>query len=233
MADQDMLHTADIVKAALPFIDNKSRTMAELFVKVFELMGSFRTIRSSSNMAACGYDAGKIDLEGLLNGIRPVCSNKEREMVDRFLSFFNMRKMIEMYNNLMETMKTMQEFGGFPFGDTGNEADSDNVTGNFGGLNFESIFKNFQNSSSSDSTQAADEFQTKEAEEDKDFTETSNDNKTNSANSGFGSKDTMFEMLKTMVPPDKLSTFENLSMLLNTMSYDNSSKPENKERNDG
>jgi hypothetical protein len=44
----------------------------------------------------------------------------------------------------------------------------------------------------------------------------------------------MFDMLKAMVPPEQMSTFENLSMLLNTMSYDNTNKPDDsKEQKDG
>jgi hypothetical protein len=44
----------------------------------------------------------------------------------------------------------------------------------------------------------------------------------------------MFEMLKSMVPPEQLGTFENIRMLLNTMSYDNNSKSDDsKEHENG
>jgi hypothetical protein len=249
MADQDMLHTAELVKAALPFVDTKTKVIAELFVKVFELMGSMKSIKGSSNMAACGFEASKMDLEGLLNGIRPLCNLREIEIVDQILNIFKMKKMFEMYNNLMETMKTMQEFGGFPFGDSGGGADTDTVAGNFGGSNFESIFQTLKGFSTSDT--AADsspaEFDRHEnnREEAGDAREKTGDTRertadtrertadSNSSSSEKNSNDMMFEMLKTMIPADKVSTFENLSMLLNTMSYDSSSKPEQKERSDG
>ena len=244
MADQDLLHTAEIVKAALPFIDSKSRVTAELFVKVFELMGSLKTMKSPDNMAACGFESDKIDFEGLLNGIRPLLSGKERTIIDRILNFFNMKRMFEMYNNMMEAMKTMQEFGGFPFGDSDNSDDAENVTGNFNSPNFESIFQTMKafNSAGSGSESNAN------PEDNYNFDSEYNNNggfgsnttasDTNSSDnaecSGNKSNDMMFEMLKGMIPPEKKSTFENLSMLLNTMSYDINSKPdENEESKDG
>lgn len=230
MADQDIFHTAEIIKAALPFVDERSRIMADTFVKVMDLMGSVKTVRSSGNMAACGFDNGKIDLEGLLNGIRPVCSIKEREVVDRFLGFFNMKKMFEMYNNMMEMMKTMQEFSGFT---NSSGEDTQNTTSNFSGFNFESIFGDMYKNQTSDTSfftanetvEAAEEAPTYKEEtpvhnEDSDTSSSfTNSNKTNN-----NSNDMMFDMLKGMVPPDKLSTIENLSMLFKTMSYDNNSK---------
>jgi hypothetical protein len=38
----------------------------------------------------------------------------------------------------------------------------------------------------------------------------------------------VLDMLKTMVPPEQISTFENLSMLFKAMSYDNTNKPNQK-----
>jgi hypothetical protein len=232
MADRDMMHTAEIVKAALPFVDSKTKGMGELFVRVFELMGTLNSAKNVENLAACGSTASKIDMEGLLNGIRPVCNHKERDIIDRILNIFNMRRMMEMYNNMMEAMKTMQEFGGFPFGDSGSSADTDTVTGNFGGMNFDSIF-NMMNQGSEekkepdiDVGQADNVNYQREAEE-------NSGNQNGNWNPGSGSNDRMFEMLKTMIPPEKQGTFENLSMLLKTMSYDNNSKPEQKESNDG
>ncbi|HHV13637.1 MAG TPA: hypothetical protein GXX75_25555 [Clostridiales bacterium] len=144
MADQDLFHTAEIVKAAIPFVDGRTQGMADLFIKVCDLMGSVKAARNPQNLAACGFTFENIDFEGLLAAVRPVCNKRERDFVDRILNFFHMKKMFEMYNNMMETMKTMQEFGGFPFGDMGQD-DASNVTSNFSGANFESIFQTLKN----------------------------------------------------------------------------------------
>ena len=304
MADQDILHTAEIMKAAIPFVDARSKAMGELFVKVFELMGAVKYIRNPSDMTALGLESYKLDMEGLLNGIRPVCNHKEREFIDRILNFFSMKRMFEMYNNMMETMRTMQEFNeGFDDSDT--DADTDTVKGNFAGSNFESIFNTFMNVSNIMNSQAmkddiepeekeeqnddedideSDENEDRGETEDKDITEdeieTDDWNKTedkketddetitengssedndknedgsigskkdkgvhkasgiadraiNKSNTGTRNNDMMMELLKSMVPQDKVSTIESLSMLFNNMSYDNNSKTDQKERNDG
>ena len=225
MADHDMFHTVEIMRAASPYFDSRSRVRVELLTKMLDLMVNLKSSTGSNNMAACGFDNSKIDIEGLLNGIRPICNNRERIFIDKILNFFNMRRMFEMYNNMMATMKTMQEFGGFPFGESN---DTVNVTGNFSGFNFESIFGNQKDSSYSESSDA----QYNENEEASDANSETGQNNYGNSNP---MNNQMFEMLKAMVPPEQLSTFENFSMLLNTMSYDNNnSKPDhNKEQSDG
>ncbi|MDD3173873.1 MAG: hypothetical protein PHF63_09460 [Herbinix sp.] len=244
MADQDFNHTADIIKAALPFVDSKTKGMAELFAKILDLMGSLKSVGNSGNLAAYGFQGSKIDVEGLLKGVRPVLDIKEREIVDRILNIFNMKRMFEMYNNMMSAMKTMQEFGGFPSGDSGNDAE--NVAGNFSGLNFESIFQSFGNNFSSegsknttntnDSENTTNHFEYSDTSttEEAPASDFNKDTTSSSFNSGSGKNNMMFDMLKTMIPPEQISTFENLSMLLNTMSYDNNSKSDDsKECSDG
>ncbi|MDF2845170.1 MAG: hypothetical protein K0R00_3596 [Herbinix sp.] len=247
MADQDLLHTSEIMKAAMPYIETKNKGFIEMFVKVFDLMGTMRSLKNPKEVAALGLAGTKIDFEGLLNAIRPLCSLREREFVDRFLNFFQMKRMFDMYNSMMETMKTMQEFGGFNFSDSGND-DTDNVTGNFSNSNFESIFEAFKNFSSDGSTenqnnQSDVNFSYDNTNEDNSAfsnqtnsydsqTEVPKDESPNDSNSSNKSNNMMFEMLKNMVPPEQKSTFENISMLLNTMSYDNSSKTVEKEHED-
>lgn len=245
MADQDLSHTADIIKAAIPFVDTKLKGMAELFAKLLDLMGSFKLIGKSSNLVALGQEAVKMDVEGLLKGIRPICNVKEREIVDRILNIFNMKRTFEMYNNMMSAMKTMQDLGGFNFGDFSKENDAENVTNNFTSPNFESIFQSFSNfnfsgdtnSSSSDtgnsSINSEPETPMEEIKEEPPKQDTESASSSTPFGSGFNMNNPMFEMLKTMIPPEQMGTFENLSMLFNTMSYDNNKSDDNKEHENG
>lgn len=244
MADQSFSHTAEVMRAALPYFDSRSKVRAEIFTKLFDVMGSLRTITSPLNMAACGFESTKFDLEGMLNGIRPICSNREREFIDRILNFFNMRRMFETYNNMMSAMKAMQGFEGFPFGDSQTGDDTDTVTGNFSGMNFESIFGNSESKSKeseadadrqSDAAFASDTDHFDHQDQEYDSEKASDGDQTpHFGNTSGPMNNKMFDMLKAMVPPEQMSTFENLSMLLNSMSYDNNSKPhDSKEQNDG
>lgn len=240
MADQDYLHTAEIMKAALPYIDTRSRGFVEIITKFLDLMASLKA--AAYNMAACGYQESKTDMEGMLNGIRPLCNNREREFIDRILSFFNMKRMMETYNNIMSAMKTMQEFDGFNFTDGDSGFNADNIAGNFSGSNFESIFNSFQSSFNTDTEAKVDDYndfpsgnETQAAENiEADYSDQKNSDSSYTENKGNGMNPKMLDMLKAMVPPEQRSTFENLSMLLNTMSYDNNSKPDHsKEQSDG
>ncbi len=221
MANLNYLHTAEIMKAALPYFDSMTKVRMEFFTKALDLMGSLNNMSSRNSMVACGYANSSIDMEGLLNGIRPLCDNKERDIVDRILNIFNMKRMFEMYNNLMNTMKTMQEFGGFPFSGEDSKDDTETVTGNFTGSNFDSIFQGggSENSSSEDSSS-------------EDTASRDYQSHTHSNENSFANDSPMFEMLKTMMPPEQQSTFENLRMLLNTMSYDNNSKSDDSKEHD-
>ena len=219
MANQNYMHTAEIMKASIPYFDSKTRSKVELISKMLDLMGSLNILGRGS-MVACGSENVNIDMEGLLNGIRPLCDHKERELIDRILNIFNMKRMFEMYNNFMSTMKTMQEFGGFNFGDGESKDDTDTVTGNFTGPNFDSIFKNFGKEFGH-----SEEAEAQSTKPDSESSEAKDSNFTNPA---------MFDMLKTMIPPEQQSTFDTLRMLFNTMSYDNNSKPDDhKEQKDG
>ena len=223
MANQNYLHTAEIMKAALPYFDSVTRIRMEFFTKALDLMGSLNTLSSRNNMVACGYENSNIDMEGLLNGIRPFCDSKERVIIDRILNIFNMKRMFEMYNNLMNTMKTMQEFGGFPFTNEDSKDDTDTVTGNFTGSNFDSIFREGGSEDTrSEDTRSEDTWSDNTRSEDT----ASRDGQSHTHNNenNFSNDNPMFEMLKTMMPPEQQSTFENLRMLFNTMSYDNNNK---------
>jgi hypothetical protein len=177
-------------------------------------------------------EAGKFDMEGMLNGIRPVCNVREREIIDRILNFFNMKRMFEMYNKMMEMMKNMQDFGGFDFSGFENSGnDAENVTSNFESPNYESIFNHMKNSSPQEKPETS--FSEEYHQTDATFPDPEKDTSPQTG-TGYKVNEKMMNMLKAMVPPEQMSTFENLSMLLNTMSYDNNSKTElNKEHNDG
>ena len=216
MANQNYLHTAEIMKAALPYFDSMTKVRLEFFTKALDLMGSLNNLSGRNSMVACGYETSSIDMEGLLNGIRPLCDSKERDIIDRILNIFNMKRMFEMYNNLMNTMKTMQEFGGFPFTDEGSKDDTDTVTGNFSGSNFDSIFREGDSEDNRSENTASQD----------------NQNHAHNNENSFTNDSPMFEMLKTMMPPEQQSTFENLRMLLNTMSYDNNSKSDDSKEHD-
>ncbi len=245
MASQNYSHTAELMKASLPYFDNRTRSQVELFSKVLDLMGSLNSLTGRGSMVAYGYEAASIDVEGILNAIRPLCDKREREFVDRILNIFNIKRIFETYNNFMNMMNVMQEAGGFSFTEEGQKDDTENVTGNFTNNIFNSIFQGFNNASEMPEEDnntpmqetAYDNYDSNEALHTDNYSNTDNYNNDNDSksnreeaphtgtNNTFKADSTMFDMFKGMVPPEQMSTFENLRMLFNTMSYDNNNKP--------
>ena len=230
MADQDLLHTAEIMKAALPYIDSPNKVMVEFMMKVFELIAYVRTLRKSLSLAACGYEAGKIDMEGMLNSIKPVCNKKERDFIDKILNIFNMKRVMEMYNSMMEVMNAMQQDGEESSFDSSAsfENSSDDLSSVW------DFYKSDMDLADNDEDQTndlnddmpkTDESQTFDAGSLFEDTGSSGQNSSSGSSSSL-LNDKMLDMLKAMVPPEKRSTFDNLSMLLSSMSYDNTSNPE-------
>lgn len=143
MADDNYMHTAEIMKAALPYVDVQTKTTMEFMYKLFDLMGSIKNLTKPNNMAACGFQKPKINIEGLLNAIKPLCTSKERDLVDRILNIFNMKKMYETYNNYMSVLKTMPGFEGSPFGSS--DINNESSPFNFNGFDFSTLFNGMSN----------------------------------------------------------------------------------------
>lgn len=207
MADSDFLHTAAMLKAALPYVDAGTQSTMDLLLKFYEFMHLLRGYRSGA-MSACGFENKKIDLEAMLNSIRPLSNEKEREMIDKLLSIFTAKRMFEMYNTYMSAMKAMQEFNDFSQ-DSSEKDTADNVAKNFSGFDFSSIFGN--SAPGSYDSQTAD----KDTPDDGHITGPDTDKVTN---------DGMLDMMKSMIPPEQMDTFENLRMLFQSMSYDDNNK---------
>ena len=240
MAEDDLLHTAEILKTALPYVDIKSRLTLELLVKLYELIICMRNF-TNKDIAACGFENEKADMETLLNSIKPKCNKDEQAFVDKMLNVFQAKRMFEMYNTYMETMNTMQGFEGFGGGDVdgdnGGDASADFMN-SFKDFDFSSILgegfdtESFLNSYRTMSSGSNDENENLVDNEANDNSNDVEDEYAADYNS-VSSKDiinedddysSMFEELKTMITPDQMQTFENLRMIFGSASYDDSNK---------
>lgn len=199
MSDSILNHNMELLKAAMPYVDSSAQSMLCLLIGFFEFMDCFLSFRSGS-MTACQCEDRKVDLEAMMNSIRPICNKKEREIVDRILSIFNAKRMFEMYNTYMSAMKAMQEFSEFSGETSADDIGSgENDGSGFSGQAFSSDAGESEGCGSGTS---------------------------DSANPGLGIDNNMMDMLKEMIPPEQMETFKNLSMLFQAMSYDDNKKTE-------
>lgn len=234
MAEDGLLHTAELLKTAMPYIDVKSRLTLELLVKLYELIICMRNF-TTNDISACDFENEKADMEALLNNIRPKCNKDEQAFVDKMLNIFQAKRMFEMYNTYMGAMNAMEGFEGF--GASSSDGSSNNDTSssfmnNFKDFDFASVFGDdfdsesfLQNYNSMSSDTTVSENYSNDVEEADDSKLTSDNNLVNENNNSSD----IFESLRSMIPPDQMETFENLRMLFDSESYDDSNKPnENK-----
>ena len=130
MGDNDFSHTAEIMKAAIPYVDTKTKTTMDLFVKFIEFQGTYQQFNSKTGLAACGFEKEDMDLEALLSGIRPCCNDKEKGFVDMILNFFNTRRIFNTYKEFMAA--TAAASGN---SDGGTEGSSEGSSSGFGSNN--------------------------------------------------------------------------------------------------
>lgn len=245
MAEDGLLHTTEMLKTALPYVNARTRLTLDLLLKLFELMVSMYNFRTN-DITACGFDENEeADMETLLNKIRPKCNKQEGSFVDQLLSVFKAKKMFEMYNSYMDVMNTMQGFEGFGgLGGFEGGMDNDfvsNFMNNFSnfdlsGIDLSSIFAGkdqdiYNDESDFDNTST---YNTSDYEDtsDKDDKLSSDENNTSDKNDRLSSDENnedydnekMFESLKAMIPPDQMGAYENLRMLFGSPSYDDNSK---------
>lgn len=161
-------HTLDLVKAAFPYLDSQSQQTMGLVIKAGELYETVHTFHQEGQVAALSLPRGSIDIEALLNGIRGVCTPKEREIVDMILNLFKMKNMYQTYSVLASAMASQsEETQDQRDGEPGNEEHDE--TQNKGGL------------------------------------------------FGMNANPNMMELLESFLTPEQKDTFDNLSMMLNTM----------------
>lgn len=126
-------HTMELIKAAVPYLDNDSKQSLDFFIKVGDLIETMGTAKSKPGLSALNLDISSIDLEGLLNSVRNVCYEKEREIVDMILNFIKAKNMYQTYTTLTQAMASQT-------GDSNDSSDTNNPFGNMG--NMASMFGN-------------------------------------------------------------------------------------------
>lgn len=253
MAEDGLLHTAELLKTALPYVDIKSRLTLDFIVKLYDLIICMQNLRTQ-DVSACGLENEKVDIETLLNKIRPKCNDNERPFVDKILNIFQAKRTFEMYNTYMEAMKTMQGFDGFNGNNSSeessefNESDVENDTSqspnikdpinSFKDFDLSTIFassttkiNNTDNPDNNDHIDSTDDFNNSNNTDNTDNTDsTHNTNDTDyTDNNNKTTSNSMIESLMAMIPPDQLESFENLRMLFDSMSYDDNNKSDENE----
>lgn len=93
-------HHLEIIKAAIPYINNSEQRVISVYVKASELAETitlFGSPNANIGITAQGSGNGGGMLE-MLNDIKAVCTTKEQEAVNMVINFFNAYQMYHSYS---------------------------------------------------------------------------------------------------------------------------------------
>lgn len=98
--DNQQSHMFQILKAAVPYLDHKSKKSVGIIIKTNELADSLHKLNTREELSTCELGEDKTDIEGMLESIRPHCNEKETELVDLVLNFIKARNLYTTYQTL-------------------------------------------------------------------------------------------------------------------------------------
>ena len=92
-------HTADILKAAFPYVNTNTQSSMNMIIKAAELADSVDEVQKQPVLSSCDINDEPLDAEALLTNVRPVCYPQEMEFVDMILNFIRARKIYHNYQD--------------------------------------------------------------------------------------------------------------------------------------
>lgn len=139
-------HIMDLIKAAVPYLDDNLKQSLDLVIKVGDLIETMGTAKQNkTGLSILSLDINSIDIEGLLTSVRKVCYDKEREIVDMILNFIKAKNLYQTYTTLTQVMASQTSDSNDP----NNSSDTNNPFGNMGNMgdmaNMASMFGNMFN----------------------------------------------------------------------------------------
>lgn len=111
------LHFIRLLKAAMPYADKRSKQSMEILMKANELIDSVTNIKQNKTheLATCDLQNTRSDLEGMLQNLKTVCTEKERDWIDLILNFTKAQKFYHTYHTMELTGQSLQKDGKNPF----------------------------------------------------------------------------------------------------------------------
>lgn len=87
----------NIIRAAIPYVNSRTRNNMEVAIKTGELAETFQSVQHSPELEACDLGEDTMDMEGLLLSVQNVCVGRDRDMVNTVLNFYKTRNLYHSY----------------------------------------------------------------------------------------------------------------------------------------
>ncbi|MBD5089671.1 MAG: hypothetical protein HDT30_12840 [Clostridiales bacterium] len=94
-------HIADLMQAAIPYVNVNQKARMEMLIKASEFVDSFQ-FTQSPELSACDISDETVDYEALLQSLQSVCTSKELELVNTILNFLKTQKIYQTYQSMRD-----------------------------------------------------------------------------------------------------------------------------------
>ncbi|MEE0418856.1 MAG: hypothetical protein UDG86_02280 [Lachnospiraceae bacterium] len=97
--DQISGGSLQIIKAALPYIEQPGQRMLAVYIKAMELSNILSFYQETSDMSACSLEPEHASFQEMLQDIRNFCTQAEQEMIDQCINIFQMINLYSSFQN--------------------------------------------------------------------------------------------------------------------------------------
>lgn len=120
----------NIIRAAIPYVNSRTRNNMEVAIKTGELAESFQSANQPPELAACDLGDDTTDVEGLLTSVQNVCIGRDRDMMNTALNFYKTRNLYRSYQKFRKESMS-PELQAASVGGSGNMNNPNNTMFNF------------------------------------------------------------------------------------------------------
>lgn len=137
-SNPDVSHTVELLSTAIPYLNGRPKKSINMLLKTAELMDSFKDLQNKEELSACDIHTTEIDTENMLQDMKKLCTDKEREFLDVIINFINAQKIYNTYR----TIANVSSSNNSSFGDYAKTLGLSSMSENLNNNNTMEILKN-------------------------------------------------------------------------------------------
>lgn len=117
-----------MLKAAAPYVGAQARVPVQILIQAGELAYQLRHMPEEAELAACDFEDDRADIEGMLVHVQELSAPRERESIQTMLNFIRAGKMMQAYQNFMQTRQTSMQNASFG---TANDMETESLANGY------------------------------------------------------------------------------------------------------
>lgn len=109
-------NSIEILKTALPYMNNRARRPMQFVIQAEELVSSLRSTDDDSSVSAQNIKEEAVDIEPMLLQIKDLFTSTDQEMIDFLINFMRTQKLYRSYQMFMANQPSGKRVSGLGLG---------------------------------------------------------------------------------------------------------------------